>query len=80
MNNKRIYNIFTRIYFTHVTPPLGRWGIHNHTQNILKTKYANEDNCGVSGNIYKNITPIQKINETADNEYIYMMGYESVHQ
>ena len=52
---------------------LGRWNSHDHKQTILKIKYANEDNCGVSGNS-KNTNV-----ELDDIEYIYVMGYETVH-
>ena len=80
MNAKRISDIFKRLYLTNATPSLGRWNNHNYTQTTLKIKYANEDNCGVSGNLYKNTTIlIQKNNEMNDNELIYDMGYESVH-
>lgn len=76
MNPTRILDIFKRVYLRQVNVPLGRWKIHNHRQTILKIKYANEDNCGISGiNIKK-----QKNNELDDNEYIYFMGYESVHK
>ena len=72
MNAKRILDIFKRMYFTPVNQPLGRWNINNnYKQTMLKIKYANEDNCGISGNKYKN--------ETDEDQYIYMMGYESTH-
>ena len=54
--------------------PLGRWNIHNYKETSLKIKYANEDNCGVCCNNY-NI----KNDKLNDDEYIYLMGYESVH-
>ena len=79
MNAKRISDIFKRLYLTNATPSLGRWNKHNYTQTTLKIKYANEDNCGVSGNLYKNTTQIQKNNPIDDKEYVYTMGYESVH-
>jgi hypothetical protein len=80
MNSTRILDIFKRIYLTQVNVPLGRWKIHNHRQTNLKIKYANEDNCGISGINYRNTTQKQKNNELDDdNEYIYIMGYESVH-
>jgi len=76
MNSTSIVNMFRRIYLTHVIPPLGRWSAHNYNQTTLKIKYANEDNCGISkGNSVK----IQTNNHSDDNEYIYIMGYESVH-
>ena len=79
MNAKRILDIFKRMYFTLVNQPLGRWNINNnYKQTMLKIKYANEDNCGISGNKYKNIKNELK-NELDDNQYIYMMGYESTH-
>lgn len=66
---------------TSLSPPLGRWNIHSYKETMLKIKYATEDNCGVSNHNCKNITQIQKNNELDyDNEYIYMMGYESVHE
>lgn len=79
MNATRIPNLFKRIHFTQVNMPLGRWKIHNNTQTNLKIKYANEDNCGISGIQYKNTKKIQRNNESDDNQYIYSMGYESVH-
>lgn len=72
----RILNIFKRMNFTPLSQPLGRWNNHNYTQTLLKIKYATEDNCGISGNDYKNTTQMQK-KESDDNQYIYMMGYES---
>jgi hypothetical protein len=74
MNAIRILNMFKNIKV-----PLGRWNIHNHRETTLKIKYANEDNCGISGNNYKNIIQIQEKNKFDDNQYIYNMGYESVH-
>ena len=53
MNATRILDIFKRTYLGHIKAPLGRWNIHNHKETTLKIKYANEDNCGVSGNNYK---------------------------
>lgn len=44
--------------------PLGRWTTHNYTQTVLKIKYANEDNCGVSGN---------KIQKSHEDQLMYMM-------
>jgi hypothetical protein len=69
-----IIQIFRRLTLPHVNPPLGRWNIQNSRETALKVKYANEDNCGVSS------TPIQQNNEPdKDDEYRYMMGFESVH-
>jgi len=79
MNAIRISDIFKHLYLAHATPSLGRWNTHNYIQTTLKIKYANEDNCGISGNIYKNTTQIEKNNDFDDNHYIYIMGYESVH-
>lgn len=73
MNAAHILNIFRRKTVLHIKPPLGRWNIHNHKETILKIKYANEDNCGISGN--NNTTH----ENTDDYKYIHMMGYESVH-
>ena len=56
MNATRILDIFKRASLAHVKAPLGRWKIHNHTETTLKIKYANEDNCGISGNNYTNTT------------------------
>ena len=81
MNAARILDIFKRIYSPQVKFHLGRWNIHNETQTMLKIKYANEDNCGLSSHNYKNIKQVDQNNELHDdNEYIYMMGYESVHK
>ncbi len=74
MNSTRILNMFK-----HVKVPLGRWNIHNHKETTLKIKYANEDNCGISGTNYKNMVQIQEKNKFDDHQYIYSMGYESVH-
>jgi hypothetical protein len=75
-----IIKILKRSSLPEVKPPLGRWKIHNYRETMLKIKYATEDNCGISGSNYKNTTQIQQNNELDDNnEYIYMMGYESVH-
>jgi hypothetical protein len=71
MNPTRILDIFKRVYLRQVNVPLGRWKIHNHRQTILKSKYANEDNCGISGINYTNITKKQTNNELDDNQYIY---------
>jgi hypothetical protein len=80
MNATRILDIIKRKFLTNINPPLGRWKIHNHKQTILKIKYANEDNCGISGINYINTTQKQRNNKSDDNEYIiYSMGYESVH-
>lgn len=85
MNTRRILDVFKRIYLAQAEVPLGRWKIHNSGQTSLKIKYANEDNCGISGMNYKNTTQIQTEiktktnNELDDNKYIYIMGYESVH-
>lgn len=77
MNFTSISKIFT--VFTRVKTPLGRWNIHNHRETILKIKYATEDNCsGIYYNNYKNMTLIPKNNNLDDNEYIYLMGFESV--
>ena len=84
MNPTRILDIFKRVCFTQANVPLGRWKIHNYRQTGLKIRYANEDNCGISGINYTNTTQkIQKQRNNElddnDNEYIYIMGYESVH-
>jgi hypothetical protein len=72
MNVRSIIEIFRRV--PQVKMPLGRWNIHNYSETILKVQYATEDNCGVAHNIK------QKTEFEEDNEYIYMMGYESVHK
>jgi hypothetical protein len=74
MNAARILTMFK-----HIKAPLGRWNIHNHRETTLKIKYATEDNCGISGNNYKNTTEIQEKNKFDDDLYIYSMGYESAH-
>lgn len=71
---RRIISDFN--YLSYVKTPLGRWTIHNHSQTILKIKYANEDNCGLS---YYNNKKITQLDENNDLEYMYMMGYESFH-
>ena len=87
MNSLRILNIFKYLYSPHVKVNLGRWNIHNDSETILKIKYANEDNCGLSSNNNnnnnnnnnKNIKQVYQNNELYDDkEYIYMMGYEPI--
>lgn len=76
MNFTSIIKIFKYASLSHVKTPLGRWNIHNYSETMLKIKYATEDNCGISSN---DIT--QQNNEFDDDKkYIYMMGYESVHE
>ena len=64
--------------------PLGRWKLDNYKETTLKTKYATEDNCGICYHDCRNVTQLSnnKINkiESDYNNYIYMMGYESVHK
>ena len=72
MNALRILDIFKRVSFAHIKAPLGRWKTHNNEETTLKIKYANEDNCGISGNN-------QQKYDFDDNQYIYSMGYESAH-
>jgi len=79
MNARRILDIFKHVSLRHVKGPLGRWNIHNNRETILKIKYANEDNCGISGNNYNNTIQIQNNYDIDDKQYIYSMGYESVH-
>ena len=80
MNSLRILNIFKHLYSPHVKVNLGRWNIHNESETILKIKYANEDNCGLSSN-NKNIKQLHLNNELDDDkEYIYRMGYEPTHK
>jgi hypothetical protein len=68
-----IIQIFKRLTLPHVNPPLGRWNIQNYRETALKVKYANEDTC-------HNTTQKQSNNDSyKDDEYLYMMGYESVH-
>ncbi len=84
MNFRSIREIFKRVSLSDVKMPLGRWNIHNYKETTLKIKYATEDNCGISCHSYKReMQPMQpmKLNELEDETlYIYMMGYESVHQ
>jgi len=73
---RRIIYIFKDAFLPHNKPThLGRWNINNDVETILKIKYANEDNCGISGNNSK-----KQNNVLDDNQYIYMMGYESIHK
>jgi len=67
------------VFLPHVKTPLGRWNIHNHAETTLKINYANEDNCGVSYHSHKNIKQTKQTDKSADDEYIYVMGYESTH-
>jgi hypothetical protein len=80
MTTGRILHAFKDVFLTqNKHPTLGRWNIHNHRQTILKITYANADNCGISGNVSKNATKIEKNDGLNDNRYIYMMGYDSTH-
>ena len=79
MSIKSIISIIKNISIPHVKPQLGRWNIHNYKETTLKIKYANEDNCGICDNIHEKIIESPKNNKIDDNEYIYFMGYESVH-
>lgn len=68
-----MFHLFKHLYLPqNKLPLLGRWAFHNHSKTILKIKYANEDNCGISGN--KKIQTYY----ISDQHYIYMMGYESI--
>lgn len=74
-NGIGIIKILKHVFSPHIKTPLGRWNIHNHVETTLKIKYANEDNCGVSSHK----KPTQQIDKSADDEYVYFMGYESTH-
>ena len=67
MNASRILTMFKHTSLSHVKAPLGRWNIHNHKETTLKIKYANEDNCGISGINYIN-TPQKQTNNEINNE------------
>ncbi len=75
MNFKSIIQIFKHTPLAHVKTPLGRWNIHNYSETMLKIKYATEDNCGVSYNTFEKVKNV----ELEDDQYIHIMGYESVH-
>jgi hypothetical protein len=80
MSIRSIISILKNSSFPPVKTPLGRWNIHNYKETSLKIKYANEDNCGVFCNNSKTIMEVSKNKEIDDyDEYIYIMGYESVH-
>ena len=49
---------------------LSGWKIHN---------YPHKDNYGMSSRDYRIITSIQKEKQHNYNKYMFMMGYESVH-
>ena len=74
MNARRILDTVKQLYFKSDNRQLGRWHNHSYNQTVLKIKYANEDNCGISGN-----TIIEKKKERDECEYIYIMGYETTH-
>lgn len=77
---KTTLRLFTKSLLSSSKTPLGRWNINNNSETSLKIRYANEDNCGVCCNTnIKNIDNVEKKDESDDNEYIYAMGYESVH-
>ena len=77
MNVKHIINVLRIAYHAPIKTPLGRWNIHNNTQTKLKIQYANEDNCGTSGN-YSEYTEQIKETQELDELYVYMMGTESL--
>jgi hypothetical protein len=86
MNIMNFIYTLKRLSLPPVKTPLGRWNINNYRETILKIKYANEDNCFTSYSNHRNIN-IQSIERIQNNninndddEYIYMMGYESVHK
>jgi len=83
MNPKHIIHSFKIAYHTSVKTPLGRWNIHNHKQTKLKIQYANEDNCGTSGNYSEYKEEIKQNNEFNQKQeleelYMYMIGSESL--
>lgn len=80
MKFRSVIEIFKSIYFPRRKMQLGRWNIHSDKETMLKIQYATEDNCGISCINYKNMVQIQKKNKLDNNKYIYMMGYESVHE
>ena len=87
MNFKSIVAFFKVSPLSRAKVPLGRWNLDNYQETTLKTKYATEDNCGICYHDCRNVikdsnnnkNTINKI-ETDYNNYIYMMGYESVHK
>ncbi len=70
MNSTRVLELFKRVYLTQVNAHLGRWKSHNYKQTVLKIKYANEDNCGISGINYTNIPKKETNIDLDDNHYI----------
>jgi len=79
MRAPRMFDLFKRASSTHQKLLLGRWNIHTHGETSLKIKYANEDNCGISGNNCTEVTQKSKQSDFDNNQYLYSMGYESVH-
>lgn len=77
MNARHILDTFKQLCFKPDNKQLGRWHNHTYNQTVLKIKYANEDNCGISGNNYIQIQPNNLLD---DCEYIYIMGYETAHK
>jgi hypothetical protein len=77
MSLRNSIGIYKKIFLPHVTPLLGRWKLNNSEETTLKIKYANEDHCGVCSSISVEAPPKKKVDET---EYIYFMGFESVHE
>jgi hypothetical protein len=80
MNFRSIREIFKRVCLSDVKTPLGRWNINNYRETSLKIKYATEDNCGIFRHNYTNGMKMQQNELDDETLYIYMMGYESVHQ
>jgi len=64
-----------------IKPVLGRWTIHDSKETSLKVKYANEDNCGACCNNFSENVLQKNTDKKVENndDFIYAMGYESVH-
>ena len=79
MSIRNSVGILKKIFHPDVTPLLGRWNRNNYKETSLKIKYANEDHCGVCSNS-ENTMEAPNNNKADETEYIYLMGYESVHE
>jgi hypothetical protein len=79
MSVRNSVSILKKIFIPQVTPMLGRWNRNNYKETALKIKYANEDNCGVCCGSENTVEAPQN-NNIDETEYIYLMGYESVHK
>ena len=73
---KQVHQIFKNIIFNrNVKVPLGRWQLSYNKSTIDRTiMYSNEDNCGVCSRYIDTINISNKIDESYNDEYIWLIG------